>query len=787
MSSVLTCKCLSCIRTTVNQGNIVFYIADFLLLDKEYFERKKVSEENETGNQREKEIKPRENEKLLFDNSSRKFNLFEIKFVKDDCKKEETYESIECFGPDHFDNPQHETKHENDHFYDKILDEGTPLVVCEDQMKIDEIVDKMMEIIGNIQSKNVTKHGYTEPSKCHNAKTSHSVKNEAILKKQIYENIIIALDKNADLICLTKECIKKYGEVMQQAWYYPYKTTHKQITLFLLSVKQLGTFVVYCPIAKDANDIANNFYLAVYYRKDVFHYTILETPTGNYKLSEDTVSFISIEDLIACYQYNRGKIVTRLRRPLKFSDKNVNFFVEYESLKAIQKEQVTFKNRSSASSENYLKYIGSYFSGEELLNVDIKTLANENLQENVDDLFYEACLLNYLKHHNIISLIGANFSKSPFFVVTENSHYGSLRSCIAREILPDFNCNNLKNVFIQILRGMCYLEESKCVHRKLSASAFYVTDKGFIKLSDFDKAILLKDKDDYIFGETNEEINVRISSPETLILSKYSLKSDVWACGILMWELYNRGKLMHESLSAAQIICQIVSDDFFLQRPPPCDEKSYELMSQCWNSLDYKRPTYKKLLNFFKNRQATNILNNNFKSLTSKESNSKLNTLKSNFQSSWKNTLDRRFAVGGVPTTLRKSIVSIDTKKFRKMAIRSKDALLKGGHKSSSVDTNLGKEKSQKSNERVEKSEISRSSDEVHEDAFSFTSHSIYMNINSNDICQKDIACSVPESGSYLQDRMQVEGSVADGNATNCVRPKSVEPFVADNRAWNLT
>ena len=591
-------------------------------------------------------------------------------------------------------------------------------------------------------------------------------------------NFIIALDKDGDLICLPDECVEEYEQIGTKCWYYPCKTTPFHITLFLTSVKQAGTFVVYSCLEEAEEELCLS---VVSPKLKVLHYPIIKSSTGSFQLAKDSVSFLSVSEMVESYQNSRGTLVTRLRRPLKNVHRHVTTFEEYNSEDEIPKDCVTIRNQCYCNNPAYRKFSGvcEKESGPPI-KVDVKVLADEACQTRVEDFFYEACLLKCLRHHNIIAFIGVTFRSKPHYLIMENSHYGNLRTCIAREILPDLQPTNLKNIFVQILRALCYLETCKCVHRNISASAFYVTDKGVIKLGDFDKARKMKNANDCYIAEEDENLNLRNAAPEVLTNLRYSIKSDVWACGILMWELYSKGALPYDGLTSAEMIYEIVFGKRLLERPSQCEERVYELMTQCWSMLDYKRPSYCKLLKCLKARQALEVVNSAFKKTPSKTGSWKVEGLRSSLQNTWKNTLDRRFTVGGVPSfltpaTIRKSIQSMDSKKFRQIAVRSKEVLLKGSSRSLHL---------RRSNDTGLKETASKASFGNEVDDISLATPSTYMNVASSEV----YSCSFPEN-SFIQEKAFEEDLKKQSKAR---RPQSVESFAKkspslDFKLWDIS
>ncbi|GMT28208.1 hypothetical protein PFISCL1PPCAC_19505, partial [Pristionchus fissidentatus] len=78
------------------------------------------------------------------------------------------------------------------------------------------------------------------------------------------------------------------------------------------------------------------------------------------------------------------------------------------------------------------------------------------------------------------------------------------------------------------------------------------------RMSD-DKAILHDD--------TLEKVPVKWLAPETLQDRIYSLKSDVWAFGVLVWEIYSNGAEPYPGLSRLQTRAKIVLTDYRMKMP----------------------------------------------------------------------------------------------------------------------------------------------------------------------------------------------------------------------------
>lgn len=76
----------------------------------------------------------------------------------------------------------------------------------------------------------------------------------------------------------------------------------------------------------------------------------------------------------------------------------------------------------------------------------------------------------------------------------------------------------------------------------------------------------------------------------------YSTKSDVWAFGIVLWEIGTLGGFPYPTVSDHELL-SFLSDGQRLQRPENCSEKLYDLMLQCWSEHTDDRPNFVQIVN----------------------------------------------------------------------------------------------------------------------------------------------------------------------------------------------
>lgn len=70
-------------------------------------------------------------------------------------------------------------------------------------------------------------------------------------------------------------------------------------------------------------------------------------------------------------------------------------------------------------------------------------------------------------------------------------------------------------------------------------------------------------------------------SPEALSMGLFSTKSDVWAFGILIWEICTLGSTPYIGMSAQEVI-SFIRQGNIAEQPEHCSDELYDLMKSCW-------------------------------------------------------------------------------------------------------------------------------------------------------------------------------------------------------------
>ncbi|XP_076297885.1 receptor protein-tyrosine kinase sevenless isoform X2 [Lasioglossum baleicum] len=235
--------------------------------------------------------------------------------------------------------------------------------------------------------------------------------------------------------------------------------------------------------------------------------------------------------------------------------------------------------------------------------VAIKTLRKGASAQEKTEFLQEARLMSHFRHKHVLRLLGVCLDTDPPLLVLELMEAGDLLSYLraSRSLQPtDPHALRLQDLLAMcedVARGCRYLEELHFVHRDLACRNCLVSardrENRVVKIGDFGLARDIY-KNDYYRKEGEGLLPVRWMAPESLVDGVFTSQSDVWAFGVLMWEITSLGQQPYPARTNLEVLHHVRAGGR-LPKPLNCPPALHQLMLHCWSAAD-ARPSFKVCL-----------------------------------------------------------------------------------------------------------------------------------------------------------------------------------------------
>lgn len=146
----------------------------------------------------------------------------------------------------------------------------------------------------------------------------------------------------------------------------------------------------------------------------------------------------------------------------------------------------------------------------------------------------------------------------------------------------------------QVARGMDYLSSRKVLHGDLAARNILLCENNVIKICDFGLARSMYKNDNYK-KKSDAPLPFKWLALECISDHVFSTYSDVWAFGIVLWELFTLAKVPYPGMDANETLYFKLRDGYRLEQPQYATRDIYDIMLNCWNIKPDTRPSFKEL------------------------------------------------------------------------------------------------------------------------------------------------------------------------------------------------
>ena len=232
-------------------------------------------------------------------------------------------------------------------------------------------------------------------------------------------------------------------------------------------------------------------------------------------------------------------------------------------------------------------------------------------------LMAEGLLLLGLQHPSIIKLVAIVTDSTPTLVCTELMLNGDLKTFLRSRRHPAAGPSGatspsppastattgaaivtplaMHQMAARLASAMAFLERRGVIHRDIAARNVLVGEAAIdVKLADLGAArdVLRAEGGQYI--ATTEHTPARWMPLEALREARFSHKSDVWAFGVLLWEIGTFAKTPWGVFGVGEMAAAIERGER-LEHEDRVPRFLYAIMLRCWHEVSTKRPPFEQL------------------------------------------------------------------------------------------------------------------------------------------------------------------------------------------------
>eukprot|EP00730_Choanoeca_flexa_P005658 TRINITY_DN11993_c0_g1_i10.p1 TRINITY_DN11993_c0_g1~~TRINITY_DN11993_c0_g1_i10.p1 ORF type:complete len:1151 (+),score=343.28 TRINITY_DN11993_c0_g1_i10:249-3701(+) len=230
----------------------------------------------------------------------------------------------------------------------------------------------------------------------------------------------------------------------------------------------------------------------------------------------------------------------------------------------------------------------------------VKLLRPNASEQDQEDFLREAITMSRISHSNLVRLVGVSVNHMPWLVVLEFMRYGDLRNLVIACAEKQIKLSAAEQLhFMQsICAGMSYLASKRLVHMDLACRNCLIGSRNTLKIGDFGLTRPFDEGVNHYKLKPNMSVKLPAKwlSIEALATMTFSEASDVWAAGVVFWEIVTYGMQPYPQYKNKEMR-RLLKQGYRLEQPTEheCSDKMYELMTLCWEADPRERITFQDL------------------------------------------------------------------------------------------------------------------------------------------------------------------------------------------------
>ncbi|XP_050420983.1 vascular endothelial growth factor receptor 1 isoform X2 [Adelges cooleyi] len=233
------------------------------------------------------------------------------------------------------------------------------------------------------------------------------------------------------------------------------------------------------------------------------------------------------------------------------------------------------------------------------------------------------CFINQITPDGYLDFDMKMISKNPYYVNVpqknnsiqkyedSGTQIGSDGYLVPDEVEPEWRSNyrgDYKNLNVkptcthdlicwsfQISRGMEYLASRKILHGDLATRNVLLAEDNIVKICDFGFAKTMYNEENYKKKSAKDLLPVKWMAIESLRDRVFSTQSDVWAFGIVLWEIFSLAVTPYPKIQQFEVLFNKLVEGYRMEQPKYANSDIYNIMLDCWKMNPMTRPSFDEL------------------------------------------------------------------------------------------------------------------------------------------------------------------------------------------------